>query len=50
AAFRILATAVLLDNNQAGKVFKKRKLNRTSCKIFKKTAQTKSGLRRKIKK
>ncbi|KAI3971665.1 hypothetical protein MKW92_052205 [Papaver armeniacum] len=50
AAFRILATGVVLDNNQAVKVFKKRTLIRTSCKIFKKTARTKSGLRRKIKK
>ncbi|KAI3880434.1 hypothetical protein MKW92_044244, partial [Papaver armeniacum] len=50
AAFRVLASGIVHDNNQTKKVFKKRVLFGTSWKIFKKTAQTKNGLRRKIKK
>ncbi|MCL7027445.1 hypothetical protein MKW94_018963 [Papaver nudicaule] len=48
APFRVLATGAVHDNNQAAKVLKQ--LLRTSFNICKKTAPTKSGLRKKIKK
>ncbi|MCL7028885.1 hypothetical protein MKW94_002646, partial [Papaver nudicaule] len=50
APFRVLATGIVHDINQAKKVFEKRSLVGSSWKIFKKNVQTRNELRRKIKK